>query len=75
MSVSVLGVSDGLTRWRLNLADDSTVTFDEAAQTLTKVSTGEICYLGDYPSFEVDGTTLFVSSGHAPRLGKWYVPG
>ncbi len=68
-------MGDELTRWRMNLADDSTITFDEATQTITKISTGEKCYLGDYPSFAVDGETLFVSSGHAPNLGKWYVPG
>ena len=68
-------MSDDLTRWRLNLADDSTITFDEATQTITKVSTGETCCLGDYPSFVKDGATLFVTSGHAPKLGKWYVPG
>lgn len=68
-------MSDDLTRWRLNLDDDSTITFDAATQTLTKIGTGETCYLGDYPSLAVDGDTLFVSSGHAPKLGKWYVPG
>jgi hypothetical protein len=30
-----------LTRWRLNLADDSTITFDEATGTITKIITGE----------------------------------
>ena len=68
-------MSDELTRWRLNLADDATITFDPEASTITKISTGETCYLGDYPDFAIDGQTLFVSSGHAPKLGKWYVPG
>jgi hypothetical protein len=68
-------MGDELTRWRLNLGDDSTITFDEAAQTITKTSTGEIGNLGDYPSFVVEGSTRFVESGHAPKLGKWYVPG
>jgi hypothetical protein len=68
-------MTDELTRWRLNLGDDSTITFNEAAQTITKISTGETCNLGDYPSFAVEGSTLFVESGHAPKLGKWYVPG
>ncbi|HEY7054844.1 MAG TPA: hypothetical protein VH496_22330 [Mycobacterium sp.] len=68
-------MTDDLTRWRLNLADDATITFDEATQTITKVSTGETCRLGDYPAFAADGNTLFVTSGHAPKLGKWYVPG
>ncbi len=68
-------MSGELTRWRLNLADDSTITFDDATQTITKISTGETCYLGDYPSYSTDGTMLFVTSGHAPKLGKWYVPG
>jgi hypothetical protein len=68
-------MSGELTRWRLNLADDSTITFDEATSTITKISTGETCDLGDYADFVKDGGTLFVSSGHAPQLGKWYVPG
>jgi hypothetical protein len=68
-------MSDELTRWRLNLVDDGTITFDEGSSTITKISTGETCYLGEYQSFAVEGTTLFVSSGHAPKLGKWYVPG
>ena len=68
-------MSGGLTRWRLNLADDSTIAFDEATQTITKISTGEKCDLGDYDSLAKEGTTLFVTSGHAPKLGKWYVPG
>jgi hypothetical protein len=68
-------MSGELTRWRLNLGDDSTITFDEAAQTITKISTGETCHLGDYPSFAVEGSTLIAQSGHAPKLGKWYVPG
>jgi hypothetical protein len=66
-------MSDELTRWRLNLADDDTITFDEPTQTITKIRTGETCYVGDYQSYEKDGATLFVRSGHAPKLGKWYV--
>ncbi len=68
-------MSESLTRWRLDLADDTTIRFDRATQTITKVKTGETCYLGDYPSFAIDGGTLWVSSGHAPTLGKWYVSG
>ncbi len=30
--------------------------------------------LGDCDSFELDADTVFVRSGHAPKLGKWYVP-
>jgi hypothetical protein len=44
-------------------------------QTITKISTGEVCHLGDDPTFAKEGATLFVTSGHAPKLGKWYVPG
>jgi hypothetical protein len=66
------------TRWRLDLDDDATITFDETAHTITKIKTGESCYLGDYSEFAVvraenASTTLFVTSGHAPKLGKWYV--
>jgi hypothetical protein len=68
-------MSGELTRWRLNLSDDTTITFDEATQTITKISTGEVCHLGDDPTFAKEGATLFVTSGHAPKLGKWYVPG
>lgn len=68
-------MSGDLTRWRLNLADDATIMFDDATGTITKIATGERCCLTDYDSFAIDGDTLFVSSGHAPKLGKWYVPG
>ena len=68
-------MSGELTRWRLNIAEDSTITYDQATQTITKIGSGETCYLGDYPSFARSGETLFVSSDHAPKLGKWYVPG
>lgn len=63
-------------RWRLNLDDDGTIAFDRAAQTITKVTTGESCYLGDYPSFAVEAQRyLRVRSSHAPPIGKWYVTG
>lgn len=68
-------MSGELTRWRLNLAEDSTITYDQATQTITKISTGETRYVGDYPSFARVGEMLLVSSDHAPKLGKWYVPG
>ena len=60
-------------RWRLDLDDDATITFDDANQTVTKISTGETCDLRRYPTLEVDGRTLHVTSGHAPPLGKWYI--
>lgn len=72
---SVRDMSAELTRWRLNLADDSTITFDEATKTITKIKTGDTCYLGEYVSFAIEDGTLVVRSGHAPKLGKWYVPG
>lgn len=75
MRGSVAAMSGEPTRWRMNLADDATITFDESTKTITKISTGETCDLGDYPSLAIDGATLFVSSGHAPKLGKWYIPG
>lgn len=63
-------------RWRLDLNDDSTVTFDGTTRTITKISTGESCNLGDYPSFAVEEPRfLRVSSSHAPPIGKWYVTG
>lgn len=63
-------------RWRLDLDDDETVTFDPDAQTITKTTTGESCYLGGYPSFALDEPRyLRVRSGHAPPIGKWYVTG
>ncbi len=40
-------------RWRLNLDDDGTVRFDHATKTITKITTGESCGLGDYPSFAI----------------------
>ena len=63
-------------RWRLDLDDDGTITFDPTTQTITKIKTGESCYLGDYPSFAVEEPRyLRVSSSHAPPIGKWYVTG
>ena len=63
-------------RWRLDLDDDGTITFDRTTQTITKIRTGESCRLGDYPSFAVEEPRyLRVSSSHAPPIGKWYVTG
>ncbi len=63
-------------RWRLDLDDDETVAFDRTTQTITKVKTGEGCFLGDYPSLAVEGSRyLRVRSSHAPPIGKWYVTG
>ena len=63
-------------RWRLDLDDDGTITFDHTTQTITKIKTGESCHLGDYPSFAVEEPRyLRVSSSHAPPIGKWYVTG
>jgi hypothetical protein len=63
-------------RWRLDITDDATVRFDPTTQTLTKIKTGETCYLGDYPSFAFEQPRfLRVSSSHAPPIGKWYVTG
>ena len=63
-------------RWRLNLDDDRTVTFDRTTRTITKITTGESCELGDYPSFAVEEPRyLRVTSSHAPPIGKWYVTG
>lgn len=63
-------------RWRLDLDDDGTVTFDRDTQTITKVATGESCYLGTYRSFTVEEPKwLHVTSSHAPPIGKWYVTG
>jgi len=63
-------------RWRLDLDDDRTVTFDRATRTITKITTGENCRLGDYPSFAVEEPRyLRVTSSHAPPIGKWYVTG
>lgn len=70
-------MSDGyVPRWRLDIDDDTTITFDAATRTITKVKTGESCCLGDYPSFAVEEPgRVFVSSSHAPPIGKWYVTG
>jgi hypothetical protein len=69
-------MSDFEPRWRLDLDDDSTVTFDGATKTITKTTTGESCYLGDYPTFSVEEPRrLRVRSSHAPPIGKWYVTG
>jgi hypothetical protein len=63
-------------RWRLDLDDDGTVTFDRATQTIIKIKTGESCYLGDYPTFSVEESRcLRVRSSHVPPIGKWYVTG
>ena len=63
-------------RWRLDLDHDGTITFDPTTQTITKIKTGESCYLGDYPSFAFqEPRYLRVSSSHAPPIGKWYVTG
>lgn len=63
-------------RWRLDLDDDGTVAFDRNTQTITKVKTGESCYLGDYPAFAIEEPQyLRVRSSHAPPIGKWYVTG
>ncbi|MCW2685404.1 MAG: hypothetical protein JWR37_294 [Mycobacterium sp.] len=35
------GDTPNLPRWRLDLYDDATITFDNTAQTITKVKTGE----------------------------------
>ena len=69
-------MSDFEPRWRLDLDDDATVAFDRTTQTITKIKTGESCYLGDYRSFVVEEPRyLRVSSSHAPPVGKWYVTG
>ncbi|OBK78769.1 hypothetical protein [Mycobacterium sp. 1274761.0] len=63
-------------RWRLNVDDDVTVAFDSTTATITKITTGESCCLGDYPSFMVEEPGLLrVRSSHAPPIGKWYVTG
>jgi hypothetical protein len=63
-------------RWRLDLDDDGTVTFDRDTQTITKIKTGESCCLVDYPAFSVEEPRyLRVRSSHAPPIGKWYVTG
>lgn len=63
-------------RWRLDLDDDDTVTYDPDAQTIIKTKTGESCYLGDDPSLTLEEPRcLRVRSGHAPPIGKWYVTG
>jgi hypothetical protein len=70
------GYSGFQPRWRLDLDDDGTVTFDRTTQTITKIRTGESCYLGDYRWFAVEEPRyLRVSSSHAPPIGKWYVTG
>jgi hypothetical protein len=63
-------------RWRLDLEADGTIRFDRTTQTITKVKTGESCYLGDYESFAVEEPRyLRVTASHAPPIGKWYVTG
>ncbi len=61
-------------RWRLDITDDGTVEFDPSTQTVTKIKTGESCYLGDYRAFAFqEPRFVFVQSSHAPPIGKWYV--
>lgn len=63
-------------RWRLDLDDDTTIAFDRTTQTITKVTTGESCHLGDYPAFTIEESRYVrVRSSHAPPIGKWYVTG
>jgi hypothetical protein len=63
-------------RWRLDLDDDGTIAFDRDSATITKIKTGESCCLGDYDSLAVEEPRyLFVTSSHAPPIGKWYVTG
>jgi hypothetical protein len=70
------GEATYLPRWRLDVEDDATITFDRTTQTITKKKTGESCYLGDYRAFAFEEPGhAFVSSSHAPPLGKWYVTG
>jgi hypothetical protein len=52
-------------RWRLNIDDDSTVVFDPTTQTITKIKTGESCYLGDYRSFAFEETRHVFPVTHA----------
>lgn len=62
--------------WRLDLDDDTTVSFDRETATITKIATGESCHLGGYRSFAVEEPQrLRVRSSHAPPIGKWYVTG
>ena len=51
------------------------LTASVPAQTIIKIKTGETCHLGEYQSFAVEDGTLWASSGHAPKLGKWCVSG
>ena len=63
-------------RWRLDLDDDGTVTFDRTTQTISKIKTGESSYLGDYRWFAVEEPRyLRVSSSHAPPIGRGTSPG
>ena len=48
-------------RWRLDLDDDGTITFDRTTATITKIETGESCHLGAYPSFAVEDRGTCVS--------------
>ena len=54
-------------RWRLDLDDDGTITFDRTTQTITKIKTGESCYLGDYPSFAVEEPRFCASAAATHR--------
>ena len=63
-------------RWRLDLDDDGTVSFDRTTATITKIQTGESCHLGAYPSIAVeDPRYLRVTSSHAPPIWNRYVTG
>lgn len=63
-------------RWRMDITDDTTVRFDPATHTLTKIKTGETCHLEDYATFAFEEPRfLWVTSSHAPPIGKWYVIG
>jgi hypothetical protein len=47
------------------------ITFDRTTQTITKIKTGENCYLGDYQTFAFEEPRfVFVSSSHAPPFGS-----
>ena len=45
-------------RWRLDLDDDGTITFDRTAAKITKIKTGESCHLGAYPSIRRRGPAV-----------------
>lgn len=79
---NLIGVSDQSPssqyqpRWRLDIPDDPTITFDRDTQIIAKVRTGESCDLGSYSGFTIAAPDhLLVTSSHAPPIGKWYVTG